>query len=75
MNGFTSGPQQEAPMNGKLRLTCRGPGGPLEDADREWVRAMRRDRVSWIVIASYFVPLPSVARLKRIATKRRRFGE
>lgn len=52
-------------MIGKVRLISRGPGGKFTRADVPWVRAMRRDRVSWKIIASYFQPQPTMAVLRR----------
>jgi hypothetical protein len=57
---------QEGNQFGKVKLMSRGPGGKLMAADVPWVRAMRRDRVSWKIIASYFVPQPSVLALRRL---------
>jgi hypothetical protein len=56
-------------MIGKVRLTSRGPGGPMEPADHDWVRAMRRDGKTLRVIASYFEPQPTSSEIRAVLQK------
>lgn len=56
----------------RLHLTVRGPGGPFEREDHSWVRDCRRAGWSLKLIASYFVPQPSSAMLRRVLGEKKR---